>query len=67
MDQLSIRQNIKEGGGLSSDDVSIIYLEKSKKGVSTYPISIDKRGNILNAPPTYRKFFLDEERRILGL
>ena len=62
-----IRQNIKEAGTLKADDVSLIYLEKTKKGVRTYPISLDDQGNLLDVPATYRKFFLDEEKRLLGL
>jgi hypothetical protein len=52
---------------LKPSDVMILYFERHKTGVTIHPLKLDERGNLLNVPPTYRQFFLDEERRFLGV
>jgi predicted ATPase len=52
---------------LKPEDVSILFFERGPKGVTIHPMGIDKWGNIEGAPKGYRKFILEEERRILGL
>ena len=54
-------------GKINPDQVSVIYLETLKNGsVKAHNISFDKQGNVLNAPPSYRSFFLKEIDRVLG-
>lgn len=49
------------------EQIRIIYLEQDKQGkTKTFPLTIDIEGNINDAPPSYRRFFLDEQRRYLG-
>jgi len=62
-----IRMDVRDGvGGLKPEHVSIIYFERtSGSEVQIYPMTVDKLGNLLDAPRGYRRFFLDEERRFL--
>ena len=53
-------------GNLSPDDVSLIYLEATKKGVKAHNISFDKEGNLKGVPKGYRDFFINESDRFLG-
>ena len=53
-------------GNIAPDQVSIIYLDPVEEGVKAYNISIDKQGNLIGAPPGYRKFFIKETHRLLG-
>jgi hypothetical protein len=62
-----IRMDIRDKKYLNPDDVVILYFEKSPGGVDIHTLEFDESGNILNAPSTYRQFFLDEERRMLGV
>jgi hypothetical protein len=60
-----VRLDVRDKKTLSAQDVSILYFERTKTGVRIYEISIDEAGNIPDAPPSYREFFLAEERRNL--
>jgi hypothetical protein len=62
-----IRMDVRDKKNLRSSDVSILYFERSKSGVTIHPLEIDDDGNLVNAPPSYRQFFLEEERRMLGV
>ena len=62
-----IRMDVRDKKDIKPDDVAIMYFEKSKSGVEIYDLSLDEYGNILNAPPSFRQFFLEEENRILGI
>ncbi len=53
--------------GLRPDDVQILYFEREPSGVKIHQITFDKFGNLQNVPPGYRQFFLEEERRLLGI
>jgi hypothetical protein len=62
-----IRMDVRDGKyGLRPEDVQILYFERKDASVSVYPMQIDESGNLLDAPPSYRRFFLDEEERFLG-
>ena len=52
---------------LKADDVSILYFERNELDVNIHSIKVDKDGNILDAPPGYRQFFMEEMRRSIGL
>ncbi len=52
--------------GLRPEHVSIVYFERHHTGVRVHPISVDKLGNLVGAPPSYREFFLREELRTIG-
>lgn len=63
-----VRMDIRDGATkLKPDDVSILFFERDNLDVKIHSLRLDKEGNILNAPPSYRKFFMEETRRSLGL
>ena len=63
-----VRMDIRDGTTkLRPDDVSILFFERDNLDVKIHSLRLDKEGNILNAPPSYRKFFMEETRRSLGL
>ena len=53
--------------GLKPEDVSILYFEPRDLDVKIHSIRLDEMGNVLDAPPGYRKFFMEEIRRSIGL
>jgi hypothetical protein len=61
-----IRMDIRDGKGLRPEDVSLLYFERSNGSARIHRIELDRSGNLVNPPPGYRSFFLDEERRFLG-
>ena len=54
-------------GVIPPEDVVILYFEPDKKtgAVKIHPVHVDKMGNIADAPPGYRRFFLEETGRLL--
>lgn len=52
---------------LTPDDVSILYFEPSDSDVTIYSLRIDDRATIIAPPDSYRRFFMDELRRSVGL
>ena len=61
-----VRMDVRDGAGaLKPSDVSILYFERQGLSVRIHSLGIDEEGNILNAPPGYRRFFMDEVRRSL--
>ena len=51
---------------LRPNDVSIIFFEPKRNAAKMHNITLDKFGNLKNAPPSYRSFFLKETDRLLG-
>jgi len=41
--------------------VLILFFHKPELETKVFPITLDKLGNVENAPPEYREFFLTEE------
>ncbi len=63
-----IRMDIRDGeSSLKPEDVSILFFERDDLDVRIHSLRIDQKGNILDAPETYRRFFLNETQRSLGL
>ena len=58
-----VRLDIRDRQNLSPDDVQILYFEHGQRGVIIHQLEIDEEGNIVGAPPSYRRFFMEEERR----
>ena len=50
---------------LKPDDVSILFFERSGLSARIHSLRLDQEGNVLNAPGTYRRFFLEETARSL--
>ncbi len=63
-----IRMDIRDcKSDLKPEDVSILFFERQGLGVNIHSIRLDQEGNILNAPPSYGNFFINETTRSLGL
>ena len=63
-----VRMDIRDRKtSLDPRDVSILYFESSELDVHIHALRLDEDGNILDAPPTYGQFFMDETRRSIGL
>ena len=52
---------------LTPDDVSILFFERGDLDVRIHSLRLDAEGNVLDAPPSYRRFFMGETRRSLRL
>ena len=52
---------------LKPEDVSILYFETGELDVTIHSLGLDKNGNVLDAPPGYRQFFMAEMRRSIGI
>ena len=61
-----VRREVREGR-LRPDDVSLLYFERGQHGSTVHNLDLDKGGSIENPPESYRQFFLDEERQLLGV
>lgn len=59
-----IRMAIK-GGTVPPDWVKILFFDRSGTQVRIEEINIDSAGNLVDAPEGYRRFFLDEELRLI--
>ena len=60
--------DVRDGKGkLKPDDVSILFFERGDLDVRIHSIHLDEEGNVLDAPRSYRRFFMNETRRSLGL
>ena len=63
-----VRMDVRDGKGkLKPDDVSLLFFERGNLDVQIHPLRLDKEGNVLDAPPTYRRFFMEETNRSLRL
>jgi predicted ATPase len=62
-----VRMDVRDKKSIRPEDVMILFFEMHKEGARIHPIEVDAEGNLVNAPPTYRRFFLEEERRFLGV
>lgn len=63
-----VRMDIRdERTVLTSDDVSILFFEQGELDVNIHSLRIDQDGNVLDAPPGYGQFFMDEMGRSIGL
>ena len=63
-----VRMDVRDGATkLKPEDVSILFFERGDLDVRIHSLRLDKEGNVLNAPPSYRQFFMEETRRSLRL
>ena len=63
-----VRMDIRDGqGNLRPEDVSILFFERSELDVHIHSLGLDKKGNVLGVPQGYRRFFMEEMQRSLGL
>jgi energy-coupling factor transporter ATP-binding protein EcfA2 len=59
-----VRQEVARGN-ISPELIQIIFMHKDSSGARAYAIDLDDNGNVVNAPPHYREFFLREEMNLL--
>ena len=59
-----VRQEVANGR-IDAKNVLILFFQKPHLETTVYPLYLDANGNIENAPDDYRKFFLEEELRLL--
>lgn len=60
-----VRMDIRdEECELHHRDVAILFFDHSGSNVKIHPIKLDPAGNIVDAPPNYRQFFLREMDRL---
>lgn len=64
--RMDVRDRAGEGG-LTPEDVSILYFERGSGGVKIHSLRIGGRGNIEGAPSSYGAFFMAETQRSVGL
>ena len=63
-----VRMDVRDRNtDLQPEDVSILYFERQGLGVRIYSLDLDEEGNVCAAPDSYRRFFLEETERALGL
>ena len=63
-----VRMDVRDGKtDLRAEDVSILFFEPGELDVTIHSLRLDDDGNVLDAPPTYRRFFMDEMERSIGL
>lgn len=63
-----VRMDVRDGTtGLKPEDVSLLFFERGDLEVSIHSLRIDEAGNVLDVPPSYRRFFLEETNRSIGL
>ncbi len=46
--------------------IGILYFERTSTRCKIHVLTLDRDGNIEGAPPSYRRFFLDEEMQLLS-
>ena len=52
---------------LTPEEVSILFFERGNLDVRIHSLRLDGEGNVLGAPASYRRFFMEETRRSLRL
>ena len=52
---------------LKAADVSILYFETNDLDVKIHSLRLDENGNVLDTPPGYREFFMEELRRSINI
>jgi predicted ATPase len=63
-----VRMDIRDKRSrLKPDDVSILFFEPGDLDVNIHSIRLDAMGNVLDAPPGYGQFFMEEVRRSVGM
>ena len=62
-----VRTEIRDLENYKKEDATIVFFDRSSKGINVHQIELDDNGNIINAPKGYRKFFLEEEKRLWGI
>ena len=63
-----VRMDIRDKkSDLKPEDISILFFEPGELDVTIHSLRIDQDGNVLDSPPGYGQFFIDETRRSIGI
>ena len=63
-----VRMKVRDNNvPLNPEDVSILFFERQGLDVHIHSLRLDEEGNILDVPPNYRNFFMEESQRLWGL
>lgn len=63
-----VRMDIRDKRtSLKPEDVSILYFEPGDLAVKIHSLRHDEMGNVLDAPPSYGRFFMDEVSRSIRI
>ncbi|MDE0330791.1 MAG: AAA family ATPase [Nitrospinae bacterium] len=61
-----VRMDVRDSASdLKPDDVSILFFERNDLDVRIHSLGFDEEGNVIGAPDSYGKFFMEETRRSL--
>ena len=60
-----VRISVRKGM-LNPNEVSILYFESQQNSVKIHTLRLDKHGNLIDVPESYRYFFMLETDRLLG-
>ena len=62
-----VRMEVRDGtSGLRPEDISVVFFERNGLDVKAHNVRFDELGNVLDAPPSYGQFFMDEMNRSVG-
>jgi len=50
---------------VKADDVLILFLDREGVETTVHQLTVDEAGNVTGAPPSYRRFLLEEEVRLV--
>ena len=63
-----VRMEVRDNNiPLKPEDVSILFFERQELDVRIHCLQLDEEGNILDVPPNYRNFFMEESQKLWGL
>jgi hypothetical protein len=62
-----VRVELRDNKKMAPDDVALLFFRRAGLEVDIEAMHLTKEGNLLDVPPDYRSFFLEEERRLLGV
>lgn len=62
-----VRMDVQSQKSLRPQDVVVLYFQQERSGVQIHPMTVDENGNFKEVPPGYRWFFLEEQKRFLGI
>lgn len=62
-----IRSDVRDHDIYTSNDVGLLFFERGELESYIYPIDVSEKGELKNIPESYRKFFLDERRKSMGV
>ena len=61
-----VRMDVRDGTtGLRPEDVVVLYFERNDLEVTIHEVAFDELGNVVGAPPSYGRFFMEEIHRSL--